>query len=204
MATLKISFILFFLIGVNYTFAQIDDLDKIYADIISKYDDIATFTADFTQNNYWSEPDLSQKSNGKIIYNSEKLLLSYSDPEGQKMIVDSISITLYDPNSNQVMISNKTGQSIHPIELIKYYWNISKKEFHQDDNELITVKMDTKDGQKFLIKIQDNLVIFIELSDEEKNSVSYTFTNIETNAVLGESIFNFEIPDEANVIDTRK
>ncbi|MCD4817826.1 MAG: outer-membrane lipoprotein carrier protein LolA [Candidatus Cloacimonetes bacterium] len=204
MAILKISFLFILLIGFSAVYAQDSALDKIYLEIITEYEKISTFQADFTQKNYWAEPDISQESTGKIIYNSDKLLLSYSDPEGQKMILDSTFVTLYDPNSNQVMITAKAEQNIKPIELIKQYWNNSEKKFLENENGFNKIVLKTDDGQKIILQIKKNLIFFLELSDFENNSVSYYFKNIVTNIAIPDSIFIFEILEDANVIDTRE
>jgi len=204
MVILKISILLFLLIIVFSANTQELSLKKIYKDIVSEYEKIDTFQANFVQKNFWQEADISQESKGKIIYNSEKLLLAYSDPKGQKMFVDSTSVTVFDPNANQAMITHRTEQSLRPIELIKNYWNISDKEILSRDPEKIIVSLKTENEQDIIIQIRNNLVISFELSDNEKNSVSYNFENIEVNMIIPESIFNFELPGDVNLIDTRE
>ena len=120
------------------------------------------------------------------------------------MILDSTSVTLYDPNSNQVMITAKSDQNIRPIELIKHYWKNSEIEILENENSIKKIALNTDDGQKILIHIQKNLIISLELSDSENNTVSYYFENIVTNAEVPDSIFIYVIPEEANVIDTRE
>ncbi|MCK4311827.1 MAG: hypothetical protein KAW88_03725, partial [Candidatus Cloacimonetes bacterium] len=83
-----------------------EKLEEIYENILIKYSSIKTYEANFLQENYWKELDTFKQSFGKIYYDSSHLLLDYEEPQGQKLLIANSDITIYEPSSNQALISN--------------------------------------------------------------------------------------------------
>ena len=184
-------------------FAQDDVLNKIYLDLIEKYDSIKTYEADFIQENFWKEIDTAKTSYGKIYYDSCFLLMEYSEPEGQKLLIDSLSVTIYDAASNQVLISNKNDYELKPISIISEYWANSQKELLENNENEIQIKLITPENEQFLIRIKDNLIIEIQLFDNSENMVKYSFSEERINKQLSKEIFELKLPEDVNVIDNR-
>ena len=117
------------LIGSSFLLAQNqkDQLNKIYEDIMIKYAKIKFYEADFQQENYWKEMDIVKKSNGKVYFDVDHFIMKYTEPEGQALLIEGNSITIYDAASNQAFISNDIETELRPDKLISDYWSNSEK-----------------------------------------------------------------------------
>ena len=196
----------FLILLISYSFslsAQDNILNKIHFYLIEKYDSIKTYEADFIQENFWKEIDTAKTSYGKIYYNSSFLLLEYSEPEGQKLLVDSLSVTIYDAASNQVLISNKNDYELKPISIISEYWQNSQKELIKNNENRTQLKLITPDNEQIFVRIKDNLIIEIQIFDNSENMVKYSFSSEIINEQLAEDIFELNLPEDVNVIDNR-
>ena len=200
----KILSFLILLISYSFSlFAQDDILNEIYLDLIEKYDSIKTYEADFIQENFWKEIDAAKTSYGKIYYDSSFLLLEYSEPEGQKLLIDSLSVTIYDAASNQVLISNKNDYELKPISIISEYWQNSQKELIENSENGTQIKLITPDNEQIFVLIKDNLIIEIQIFDNSENMVKYSFSAEKINKPILQIIFELNLPEDVNVIDNR-
>ena len=187
----------------TFILAQDDILNEIYLDLLEKYDSIKTYEADFIQENFWKEIDTAKTSYGKIYYDSSFLLLEYSEPEGQKLLIDSLSVTIYDAASNQVLISNKNDYELKPISILSEYWQNSQKELIENSENGTQIKLITPDNEQIFVLIKDNLIIEIQIFDNSENMVKYSFSAEKINQQLAKEIFELNLPEDVNVIDNR-
>lgn len=200
----KILSFLILLISYSFSlFAQDDILNEIYLDLLEKYDSINTYEADFEQHNFWKEIDIAKTSFGKIYYDSSFLLLEYSEPEGQKLLIDSLSVTIYDAVSNQVLISNKNDYELKPISIISEFWQNSQKELIENKENGTQIKLVTPENEKICIRIKDGLIIEIQIFDNSENMVKYSFFSEKINKQLSQDIFELNLPEDVNIIDNR-
>jgi len=65
---------------------------EIRSKILGKYSNCTTFQAEFSQYNYWPSYDKSNKSEGNISFNSEKMILKYKSPHPQILYLHSDSL----------------------------------------------------------------------------------------------------------------
>ncbi len=198
---IKISFLLL-LLSLSL-FSSENDLEEIYNNILISYSAIKTYKADFAQENYWNELEVHKKSYGKMYYDTECFLLDYTEPEGQKLLLTTDDITIYDSASKQIMISNDIQTELRPDKFISRYWDVSKKEVVEHNGNEIRIKLLTPDKECIHIHIVDFYIVDFLIIDESLNSVSYTFFSEEKNIVLPDDIFKLTIPDDFNVLDTR-
>jgi len=200
----KILFVLILYFSFStFILAQDDILNEIYLDLLEKYDSIKTYEADFIQENFWKEIDTAKTSYGKIYYDSSFLLLEYSEPEGQKLLIDSLSVTIYDAASNQVLISNKNDYELKPISILSEYWQNSQKELIENSENGTQIKLITPDNEQIFVLIKDNLIIEIQIFDNSENMVKYSFSAEKINQQLAKEIFELNLPEDVNVIDNR-
>ncbi len=182
---------------------------KVFADLEKSYEQITTFEAEFTQHNHWQELDTSLMSKGIIAYDKRNLLLSYTEPPGQKMLVEGTDISVYDTNAKQLYITSATGQNqqIRPINIIRYYWDISSHTVSANDSVYIMELIPSDDAQVNTIKAKIDkktmLIKEISYTDNAENTVTYVFSHLKLNKMIDKSIFNLNIPDDTNVIDQR-
>jgi len=177
--------------------------DEIYQDLQSRYASIHTFQSDFEQTNFWKELDIQKESYGKIFYDESKLLLNYSEPAGQKMFIDSTTVTIYDSTSNQALLSNKVETELRPVKFISLYWENSEKEIIEQSETYLKIKIITEFEEHILVEIKNNLITGFTFYDKEGNSVQYNFLNEKINGQLPENIFELKLPEDVNIIDNR-
>ncbi|MCK4979633.1 MAG: outer membrane lipoprotein carrier protein LolA, partial [Candidatus Delongbacteria bacterium] len=195
--------ILLFLLLPTLLIANEIALEKVYEEVLLTYSIIYSYEASFLQINYWDEIDVYKSSEGKLYYNKENLLMDYSQPMGQKLLVEENSMTMYDSVAEQAIISNKVEIEIRPDKLISHYWDISKKELLDQSDDTIKIKLQTPEEEKIVITISNKFITEFNIVDINKNYVIYKFSDIRINKELPENIFDLTLPEDTSIIDTR-
>jgi outer membrane lipoprotein-sorting protein len=201
---IKILIIVLLSLTVSFLYAQEDVFDEIYDNLMENYNKIETYKADLTQENYWKDLDVKKMSYGKIYYNKNFLLLDYSDPAGQKMLINSTSVIIYDSTSCQAFISDKIDIELRPMKFISLYWNNSQKEIIKQEQSCIVIKFITSENEQIFVTIEDFYINELKILDEYNNSVKYLFINEEFNIDLSKSTFEIDLPDDVNIVDNRQ
>ena len=178
-------------------------LETIYEEVLITYSTIHTYEANFVQENYWEEIDIYKTSEGKLYYNKENLLMNYSQPEGQKLLIKENSMTMYDPISEQAIISDEVEIELRPDKLISHYWDVSEKELIEQFENTIKIKLHTLEEENIIITISNNIVTEFDIVDKNKNLVIYKFSDIQINKALPDNIFELSLPEETSILDTR-
>ncbi len=195
--------IFLFLLLPTLLIAKEKALEIIYEEVLITYSTIHTYEANFVQENYWEEIEVYKTSEGKLYYNKENLLMNYSIPEGQKLLIKENSMTMYDPISEQAIISDEIELELRPDKLISHYWDISEKELIEQFNDTIKIKLLTPEEEKIVITITNSIVTEFNIMDKNSNFVIYEFSDIQINKALPDKIFELNLPEETNIIDTR-
>ena len=203
MVTYLSKIILIFLFLTISLFAD-EQLEKIYENISITYSSIKSYEADFTQQNYWKELDVSKQSNGKIYYNTDCFLMKYSEPTGQLLLIKKDTVTMYDTASQQALISNDMQTELRPVKLISEYWDVSQKELINGDSISFRIRLITPDKQQIVVQAQDSLITEFSIIDIDENSVIYIFSNEKINKSLPKDIFEITLPEDTNIIDNRR
>ncbi len=202
MATYLNKILLFILLPI-LLIASEESLDTIYEDVLITYSTINTYETFFVQDNYWEEIDVYKSSEGKLYYDKENLLMDYSEPIGQKLLINENNMTMYDPVSGQAIISDKIEIELRPDKLISHYWDMSEKELIDQFNSTIRIKLLTPEEEKIIITISNNVVTEFNIIDKNGNFVIYKFSDIQINKALPDKIFELILPEGTNIIDTR-
>ena len=195
--------ILLFLLLPNLLIANEKALETIYEKVLITYSTIHTYETSFVQENYWEEIDVYKTSEGKLYYDEENLLMDYSKPNGQKLLIDENSVTMYDQGSEQAIISDKIDIELRPDKLISHYWEMSGKELIDQFDDTIKIKLLTPQEEKIIITILNNIVTEFNIMDKNKNYVIYKLLDIQINEALPDRIFELTLPEDTNIIDTR-
>ncbi len=201
---LKTFAIILFISIISFLAAESDQLKQIYSDILVRYSKIKSYKASFIQENYWIELKTIKKTQGEIFYDEDHLLLDYSKPNKQFLLIDHKSVTMYDGNTDQAMISNNIEADIRPVKFISRYWDNSEKELIEADNKNYKIKLSTQENEQIHLSIKDSLLYDILILDENMNSVHYKFSNAKVNLKLPANIFDLTLPSNTNIIDTRQ
>ena len=189
---------------VQVLFAKSDKLNEIYSELQKRYAAIFSFQAEFEQINFWKELAVEKKSHGKIFYNKNFLLLDYSEPAGQKMLVDTLAVTVYDSTSNHALISDKIDTELRPDKFIALYWNDAEKKILENTPDFSRVELISGTGEKIVVEIENNLIVGFTFFDDAGNYVKYEFRNIVLNKSISAEIFQMNLPKDVNIIDRRE
>ena len=195
--------LLLFLLLPTLLIATDNTLENTYENILITYSTVYTYEAKFIQENYWAEINIDKISEGKLYYNKENLLMDYSQPDGQKLLINEEYMTMYDPIADQAMISDEFDIELRPDKLISHYWDISEKAIIDKFDDTIKIKLKTPQEENIIITISNKLVTEFNIVDENGNFVIYKFYNIKINEGLPENIFELTLPESTNIFDTR-
>ena len=195
--------ILPFLLLPTLLMANEKALETIYEQVLITYSTIDTYGTSFVQENYWEEIDIHKTSEGKLYYDNKNLLMNYSQPNGQKLLINENSVTMYDPVSGQAIISDKIEIELRPDKLISHYWDMSEKELIDQFDDTVKIKLLTPQEEKIIITISNNIITEFNIIDKNKNFVIYKFSDIKINKALPDKIFELILPENTNIIDTR-
>ncbi|MBT4333779.1 MAG: outer membrane lipoprotein carrier protein LolA [Candidatus Cloacimonetes bacterium] len=195
--------LLLFLLLPTLLIATDNTLENTYENILITYSTAYTYEAKFIQENYWAEINIDKISEGKLYYDKENLLMDYSQPDGQKLLINEEYMTMYDPIADQAMISDEFDIELRPDKLISHYWDISEKEIIDKFDDTIKIKLKTPQEENIIITISNKLVTEFNIVDENGNFIIYKFYNIKINEGLPENIFELTLPESTNIFDTR-
>jgi|AntAceMinimDraft_16_1070373.scaffolds.fasta_scaffold00138_8 outer membrane lipoprotein-sorting protein len=178
-------------------------LEKAYSDVLLTFSSLNTYEASYLQINYWEEIDIYKSSVGKLYYDKENFLMDYSQPDGQKLLINKNSMTMYDPVAEQAIISDEFEMELRPDKFISHYWDISEKELVEQFDNTIKIKLLTPQEEKIIITISNKMIVEFDIMDKNKNYVIYKFSDIQINKILPDKIFELILPKETSIIDTR-
>ncbi len=180
---------------------QAEELEDIYQSIVITYSKIKFYEADFEQENYWKELDITQTSQGKIYFDMDNFLMQYFQPEGQFLLIRNDIVTMYDAASNQAMITKNMDIELRPLNLITDYWEHSSKKLDFAEDDLIKLTFITQNADQISIVLENHLLAELLILDENGNFVLYKFKNEKINKDLPIGIFEIDLPEDANLID---
>ncbi|RLC45536.1 MAG: hypothetical protein DRH57_07835 [Candidatus Cloacimonadota bacterium] len=193
----------------------------VFGKVVSTYEDLKSIKADFVQENYWAEPDISKISSGILWIKKKdnKIKLEYSEPKAQLLLVEIDKTTIYFPETNQVVIMDSfpIQNLLSPDKLVNNYLKYSEiidKSENDSDYIYTIVPSDSAlcnnppidfEFAKLILTIDKTSYLLgaIQYYDEQDNSVKFVFKNIEKDVKISDDIFSFKIPDNASVIDKR-
>jgi len=193
-------------------FSYGNSLDATIANIQQSYDNIRDFKAHFIQESMvksWSAAQV-QKAQGVVYFKKEgKMYWDYQQPTPQWIISDGKELWFYEPEDKQVTVSEvSTGlQSQISADLLN-----GKANLRRDFKIKLITSQEEKDKGKLILELtprvpQSNINRIIlrldkksfqihqtEVYDLFDNLTCITFSQIEINTNLPESLFTFTPP----------
>lgn len=193
--------------------ADAKDAKEIIKNVKEKYNKVQSLKADFEQIFSWELAGETQKVNGTLYLNSQN---NYRiETENQLIVTDGTNVWIYSKGDGQVIIDllRQSEENPLPKDLLFKYSEEYKPHY---------VGEETLDGEKTYVlnlipKEEDALITSMQIwvdasdwytvkimqTDINENVNTYQISNIEENIALEPSLFKFEIPDEAEVVDLR-
>jgi len=221
----KAVFYLFFLIGIallgrsmDVTAATADSnlsVDQILDRVENKYSN-TEFSADFIQKSFLKAMDIIDQASGKVyIKYPGKMRWEYEKPDRQIFVTDGEKLWVYRPTDNQVQVgkapsffkSGKGASFLSDIRLIREKFDISMKKGNQDENDpffylKLIPREKTLDIAEILLMVSKQSwdvaqIVTVDLYGDENR---IDLLNFAFGVKLDDSLFSFEIPEGADVL----
>jgi len=199
-------------------FSYGNSLDSIISPIQQSYDDIKDFKAHFVQESMvksWNATQV-QKAQGVVYFKREgKMYWDYQQPTPQQIISNGKKLWFYEPEEKQVTVSKvSTGlQSQISADLLsgkanlkrdfKVKWITSQAE--KDKSKLVlelTPRVPQSNLNKVILRLDEKnfQIRQTEVYDLFDNLTRITFSQIEINRNLPDSLFIFNPPPGVEIL----
>jgi len=181
--------------------------------VIEFFNRIDTLHAEFTQKNKGvSASSIIQGSGEIFLKKPNKLIWEMHEPFKKTMVINGSTMIFYDEDLNQALISDY-------IEDNKSSWiNLFMKGKYNDDAKLIKEQTliddqyyvsfmidDFRDQYKSVVFVfQNERLHIVKLEDLSSEVVEIEFTKFEINPTIKKTLFNYTVPQSADVIDQRR
>ncbi len=206
-------FLCFLLSADSYAYKnfEITTVSDIVKKVKKTFSEIETYQADFKI--------MSEKSGNKTLKNgiirfkaSNKMLIEFTNPAGQKIIADGKTMYIYIPSMNVVaeqdlkpdnnsLLASATTNGLNRLFLKYHYKFASKKQPEQQPDgskqyTLFLKQKETRSGFRSIkLWISENFFITKAYGESTTGkNVEISFNNIKTNVVLPNNMFQFDVP----------
>ncbi|PKN80848.1 MAG: outer membrane lipoprotein carrier protein LolA [Candidatus Cloacimonetes bacterium HGW-Cloacimonetes-1] len=182
--------------------------EALYDKINSSYNALSTWQASLSQTNQYAQIDRSTTFTGKIYFQPGRLAIRFEKPYKQYMTVDRGIVTLFDSQSNTAIKSRiqPDFDKLNPVEILRYYWKLSTVRITSEKDGQISVTLTPKKDKLIAslsatINLKSGFVQQLSYIDISKNSVKYEFSNIKANSPIPASVWQLDIPKNAQIIE---
>ena len=218
MTLIRISFLLSILLSLCFTPPAANANSKRAKEIIKKvqkkYKELQSLKADFEQEFIWQLAGETQTIKGLLYLSAGNHYRIETDT--QTIISNGTTVWIYSEPDNQVIIDSmdKSEENPLPKDLLFQYSEEYKAEFAGEEKfngeKTYVLNLLPKDEDAFITSMKiwvdasSWLTIKVEQVDINDNVNTYIIGNIKENLQLEDSLFNFEIPEDCEVVDLRE
>lgn len=210
----RLSVLLFlFLTLTASAFAQ-ENANKILGKVRATYDALEALSADFEKEYTWALAGETQSLSGKLyLKKGDRYRI---ETENQTIVTDGKTVWTYSSEKQQVFIDKmeKSQENPLPRDLLVKYTSDFKAQYLRSDKLgavdchvlLLTAREEDAFAQSVIVWVDKKtfVALQIEQRDLNDNITIYRLQNLALNAKLGDQLFTFTPPNEAEVIDLRK
>ncbi len=197
-----------------FEFTTVTDVVK---KVKKKFSELESYQADFKI----MSDKLGNKSNksGRISYKaSNKMLIEFSNPPGQKIVSDGKSMWIYIPSMNVVaeqdlksdsgtIFSSTTGNGLKRL-FSKYHYKFASKKQPEKQADgsmqytLFLKQRESRSGFRTIkLWISEDYIIRKAYGESSTGkTIEIQFSNMKTNIALQNGVFQFDIPSQARII----
>ncbi|MDD3235952.1 MAG: outer membrane lipoprotein carrier protein LolA [Candidatus Cloacimonetes bacterium] len=200
---LMLMLILFSITGLSAITA-----DALYLKITSMYGSLSSFQASVKQDNFFASIDKDISYQGNIYFTRGRMVIKYDKPNTQRLIISGGKVDLYDAQSKTVLRSRMRPEfgKMNPVEILQVYWKKSIVRILSTKGNITEVSLKPFEdpmivSMKASINHKTGMVQSLGYTDASGNKVTYSFSNIKTNAKIPESIWKFSYPKGVQVVE---
>ena len=180
--------------------------------VVDFFNNIDTMRAEFTQINKGVSSTSAIQGSGEIFLEKpNKLFWEMLEPYKKTMVINGSTMIFYDEDLNQALISDyikDNNNSWINLFMESKYSNdaqLIKEQTLIDDQYYVSFMIDDfRDQYKSVIFVfQNERLNKVKLEDLSSQTIEIEFTAFEINPIIKETLFNFIVPQSADVIDQR-
>jgi len=180
--------------------------------VVDFFNNIDTMRAEFTQINKGVTSTSAIQGSGEIFLEKpNKLFWEMLEPYRKTMVINGSTMIFYDEDLNQALISDyikDNNSSWINFFMESKYSNdaqLIKEQTLIGDQYYVSFMIDDfRDQYKSVIFVfQNERLNKVKLEDLSSQTIEIEFTAFEINPIIKETLFNFIVPQSADVIDQR-
>lgn len=214
-----------FLLSVFFLFLHLSQaggqplgLDEIVTKMQVNYDELEDYSAKFTQISTNKSLNQTMESRGLVFLKKPGLMRwEYGPPDNQLIVSDGVNVWMSLPKQNQIYKeeANRAFDTKTPLSFLSGKGEITKDfdismENNPQEGEDYTLKLIPKEvhpslSQMFLkVEHETFWIKSLQVYDLYGNSIELTFSEIKINQNLSPGLFQFTIPQGAELITPSK
>jgi outer membrane lipoprotein carrier protein len=187
--------------------------EQIVDSLQKNYDATADFVADFRQETDVKTLNRSLKAWGKLTFKRPgKMIWRYEEPKGQFVLADGKNLYFYQPEQNQVIKSplKNAFRSDIPLSFLLGIGNL-KRDFNAtlkgiEENQyvlLLEPRGESGGFSEVLVGVSRTTsdLLWVSVRDAVNNLTTIRLSGIRKGVGVQESLFQFEIPEGADLVE---
>jgi outer membrane lipoprotein carrier protein len=187
--------------------------EQIVDSLQKNYDATADFVADFRQETDVKTLNRSLKAWGKLTFKRPgKMIWRYEEPKGQFVLADGKNLYFYQPEQNQVIKSplKNAFRSDIPLSFLLGIGNL-KRDFNAtlkgiEENQyvlLLEPRGESGGFSEVLVGVSRTTsdLLWVSVRDAVNNLTTIRLSGMRKGVGVQESLFQFEIPEGADLVE---
>lgn len=189
---------------------------KLLTDVEKRYRDVSDLSAQFFQQSLFIGLDKSEASRGEVHFKKPGMMdWNYAEPDKQRFISDAKTVWFYQPELNQVTITDFTNtfESDLPVTFLIGIGSLHEsfdlqKACKGDEGIILELQPKRSEGTLsnffLLVRADDYSPVGARTLDVGGNETTIMLVNPKYNEKLSDHQFRFEIPRGSDIIDQRQ
>lgn len=159
-------------------------ISAIFANII----DLKSFQAEFIQQIKDPNNQIITYKGTLYIQNNNVALWHYTSPVDKSIYIKQDNVIVVEPELEQIMLRKFSTQP-NFLKLLSNAKQISKNQYKTTFQDV-----------DYILNVQGNIIESIHYQDQLDNNISIIFTTQAINTIIPDSIFEFEVPKDYDII----
>jgi outer membrane lipoprotein-sorting protein len=200
----KISFLLMLLSSILYA----QNGAELYQKLNQRYGTLQSFQAEVSQRNFYSNIEQEITYRGRLYFQPGKMLMSFEQPNVQRLYIYSGLAELYDGASKTLYRNEILPElsKMNPLEILQLYWNKSELQILSQAEGKSRIRLIPRQDPMLeeleaIIESKSGIVSYLSYTDRSENTVSYSFSNIITDRQIPRRVWQFSYPEDTRIIE---
>jgi len=200
----KISFLLMMLSSILYA----QNGAELYQKLNQRYGTLQSFQAEVSQRNFYSNIEQEITYRGRLYFQPGKMLMSFEQPNVQRLYIHSGLAELYDGASKTLYRNEILPElsKMNPLEILQLYWNKSELQILSQAEGKSRIRLIPRQDPMLeeleaIIESKSGIVSYLSYTDRSENTVSYSFSNIITDRQIPRRVWQFSYPEDTRIIE---